>query len=108
MTILAAQKRVDIVIIEIAEALARGEQVTSRGFGRFTHTRRAERVGRDARTGHRITRPASISVSRKASRALKNRVSCVADVFAHVEPRMHPCASLGPGDKPRKWRVRWS
>ena len=108
MTALAAQTTVDITFLEIGEALARGERVTTRGFGMFANTGRAERVGRDPRTGERITRPASTSVSLKASRALKDAVCCVADVFAHVEPRMHPCIRLGSSDKPRKWRVRWS
>ena len=60
---LAAETAVDMVYSETGEALAREGKVTVRGFGRFTTTRRAERVGRNPRTGEPIEIPASESVS---------------------------------------------
>ena len=47
---LAAETAVDMVYSETGEALAREGKVTVRGFGRFTTTRRAKRVGRNPRT----------------------------------------------------------
>ena len=74
VTPLAAQSAVGMMFSEIADALARVEKVTS-GFGTFVTSARAERVGRNPRTGERIAIPASTSVSFKASRGLKDAVS---------------------------------
>ena len=75
VTPLAAQTAIDILLTEIAEALARGEKVTIRGFGTFSTTQRAARVGRNPRTGEPVDIPASRSVSFKASGMLKDAVN---------------------------------
>ena len=75
VTPLAAETAIDILLSGIGEALARGEKVTLRGFGTFSTTRRAERVGRNPQTGERIDIPASQSVTFKASKALKDVVN---------------------------------
>ena len=75
VTPLAAETAVDILLSEIGDALARGEKVTIRGFGSFSTTDRAPRVGRHPRTGEPIDIPASRSVAFKASRVLKDAVN---------------------------------
>lgn len=75
VTPLAAQTAIDLLLSEIAEALARGEKVTIRRFGTFSTTRRAPRVGRNPQSGEPIDIPASRSVSFKASRILKDAVN---------------------------------
>ena len=75
VTALTAETAIDILLSEIGEALSRGEKVMLRGFGTFSTTRRAERVGRNPGTGERIEIPASQSVAFKASKALKNAVN---------------------------------
>ena len=75
VTPLAAQTAIDLLLSDIAEALARGEKVTIRGFGTFSRTQRAPRVGRNPKTGEPIDIPASPSVSFKPSRVLKDAVN---------------------------------
>ena len=75
VTPLAAETAIDIMLSEIAGALARGEKATIRGFGTFAATSRAARIGRNPATGERIEIAASKSVSFKASRALRDAVS---------------------------------
>ena len=78
VTPLAAETTVDMVFSEIGEALAREGKVTVRGFGTFMTTSRAERVGRNPRTGEPIEIPASKFVSLKASKVLKDKVNQMA------------------------------
>ncbi|MBK9081527.1 MAG: integration host factor subunit alpha [Rhizobiales bacterium] len=66
---------VDAVIAEIVETIAVGEEVKLSGFGSFVVRKKAERMGRNPKSGEpaRIT-PRRIVVFR-ASRLLKARVS---------------------------------
>ena len=73
VTPLTAETTVDMVFSEIGEALSREGKVTVRGFGTFMTTSRAERVGRNPRTGEPIEIPASKFVSLKASKVLKDK-----------------------------------
>ena len=75
VTPLAAETAIDIMLSEIAGALARGEKATIRGFGTFAATSRAARIGRNPATGERIEITASKAVSFKASTALRDAVS---------------------------------
>ena len=59
----------------IAEALARGDDVTIAGFGRFVRTERPARDGRNPRTGERIAIGSSSGVSFKAGKALKEALN---------------------------------
>ena len=74
VTRLAAETAVNILLEEIGAALARGEKVVIPGFGTFTRTSRAARMGRHPRTGEALEIPASNSVSFKASKSLKDAV----------------------------------
>ena len=71
----AAQAAVDAVFASIADALARGEDVTVAGFGRFSRTARPAREGRNPRTGERIAIGPSVGVSFKAGKALKDALN---------------------------------
>ena len=68
----AAEAAVGAVFASIAEALARGEEVTVAGFGRFARTERAAREGRNPRTGEPMAIGPSSGVSFRAARALKD------------------------------------
>ena len=68
----AAQAAVGGVFDAIAEALARGEDVSIVGFGRFSRKDRPAREGRNPRTGERIAIGPSAGVSFKAGKALKD------------------------------------
>ena len=71
----AAEAAVGAVFGSIAEALARGEDVTVTGFGRFSRTERPAREGRNPRTGERIAVGPSAGVSFKAGKALKEAMN---------------------------------
>ena len=70
-----AEAAVGAVFGSIAEALARGEDVTVAGFGRFVRTERPAREGRNPRTGERIAIGPSSGVSFKAGKALKDALN---------------------------------
>ena len=59
----------------IASELAAGETFPISGFGTFSVTERASRVGRNPRTGEELTIPASKSVHFKAGKTLKDSVA---------------------------------
>ena len=56
-------------------ALNKGEKIQLVGFGTFEVKERAERKGRNPKTGEEITIPASKSPSFKAGKALKDTVN---------------------------------
>ena len=71
----AAQAAVGGVFDSIAEAFARGENVSIVGFGRFSRKDRPAREGRNPRTGERIAIGPSSGVSFKAGKALKDALN---------------------------------
>ena len=71
----AAQAAVGAVFESIVEALARGEDVSIVGFGKFSRTDRPAREGRNPRTGERIAIGPSAGVSFKAGKPLKNALN---------------------------------
>ncbi len=58
----------------ITDAMANGEGLTLSGFGTFSVTQRAARMGRNPRTGEAIQIAASRGVKFKAGKALKDAV----------------------------------
>ena len=66
---------VDAVFHEIGNALVDEEKVAIAGFGAFTIAERAERDGRNPRTGEALVIPASKAVRFKASSILKEAVN---------------------------------
>lgn len=58
----------------ITEALASGDGLTLTGFGAFSTTQRAARMGRNPRTGEALQIAASRGVKFKPGKALKDAV----------------------------------
>ncbi len=71
----SAARAVDSVTATITNALKSGDQVTLVGFGSFTVRDRAERAGRNPRTGETITIKASKVPGFKAGKALKDAIN---------------------------------
>ena len=70
-----ATKAVDAVLDSVTSTLAGGGSISLVGFGTFTATPRAARMGRNPRTGEAIQIKASIVPKFKAGKALKDAVN---------------------------------
>jgi DNA-binding protein HU len=66
---------VEAVFDAISEALEKGDKVQLIGFGTFDVSERAEREGRNPRTGETMKIAASKAPRFKAGKALKDRVN---------------------------------
>ena len=67
-----AEEALDAVISCMQEALASGETITFTGFGSFKVNERAERKGRNPRSGEEITIPACKVVKFSPGKSLKD------------------------------------
>ena len=74
VTIKDAKTVVDAFEEVLMDVLAKGETVMFPGFGSFSVAERAERIGRNFKTGKNVTIPASKHVKFKAGKALKEAV----------------------------------
>jgi len=70
-----AARAVDAVFDGITKTLRKGDTVTLVGFGTFSVSKRAARVGRNPRTGESISIAASKTPKFKAGKALKDAVN---------------------------------
>ena len=70
-----ADAAVNAAISVIADSLAAGENVQLVGFGTFEVRQRAEKQGRNPKTGEAITVPAAKVPAFKAGKALKDAVA---------------------------------
>jgi DNA-binding protein HU-beta len=68
----AADEAVEAVLDAIAKGIKKDQKVQIIGFGTFDVKKRAERQGRNPKTGETMTIAASKSVGFKPSAALKN------------------------------------
>jgi len=68
----AAERALNSVIENVFDTLKKGRRVTIGGFGTFMVSRRAERNGRNPRTGKALTIPACRVPRFKPSRTLKD------------------------------------
>ena len=66
-----ASRMIDHFTEVIAQAMAREEKITLAGFGTFSVARRAQREGRNPKTGDKITIPASKIVKFKPGSRLQ-------------------------------------
>ena len=66
---------IDAILEAIQEAAGRGDNVRIPGFGAFLVRRRAERQGRNIRTGEAITIPAKKVVVFKSGKNLQEAVN---------------------------------
>lgn len=69
-----AEEALDAVISCLRDALIEGDSVTFTGFGSFKVNTRAERKGRNPRTGEPITIPASKVVKFTPGKTLKDAI----------------------------------
>jgi DNA-binding protein HU-beta len=69
-----ADKAVDGFVSAVSGALVAGDKITLVGFGTFSVAGRAQREGRNPRTGQKIKIPASKVVKFKAGRSLSEKV----------------------------------
>lgn len=67
----SSEKALESFVRGVFESLRRGRRVTIGGFGTFLVSRRAERNGRNPRTGNAIRIPAKKVPRFKPSRSLK-------------------------------------
>ena len=70
----SAERALTVFLDEVVDSLRKGRKVTIGGFGTLLVTRRAERSGRNPRTGKRIEIPACRVPRFKPSRSLKGGV----------------------------------
>ncbi|AUH50959.1 MULTISPECIES: HU family DNA-binding protein [Chromobacterium] len=68
----AAAKALDGMVAAVTDALKKGDTVTLVGFGTFYVGERAERSGRNPKTGATIKIPAARSPKFRAGKALKD------------------------------------
>lgn len=71
----AAARALDAVIGGVTETLKNNDSVTLVGFGTFSVSERAERIGRNPRTKEAITIEAAKVPKFKAGKALKDAVN---------------------------------
>jgi DNA-binding protein HU-beta len=69
-----ADKALDGFVSAVSGALVSGEKITLVGFGTFSVATRAQREGRNPRTGEKIKIPASKTVKFKAGKSLSEKV----------------------------------
>ena len=70
-----AEQAVDAVLTSISQALAKGDKVDLRGFGRFQVNQKKERQGRNPKTGETITIGAKRVAVFKSSKELSEHVN---------------------------------
>lgn len=70
----AAKAAINAVFDQIADAAAKGEDVSIPGFGKFTVRDRAEREGRNPATGETMTFAASRKLAFTAAKGLKDKL----------------------------------
>ena len=69
-----ADKAVDGFVSAVSDALATGDKITLVGFGTFSVGERAQREGRNPRTGEKIKIAASKVVKFKAGKTLSEKL----------------------------------
>ena len=73
-TLKDTERFLNAFIEAVSKAMKKGDDVALVGFGTFSVTERAERIGRNFKTGKNIPIPASKSVKFKAGKVLKDTV----------------------------------
>jgi DNA-binding protein HU-beta len=66
---------IDALIVEVSNALAKGEKVDLRGFGNFVAREKKARQGRNPKTGETIEIAARKAVAFKPSKELASKVN---------------------------------
>jgi DNA-binding protein HU-beta len=71
----SAQRALDSVVSNIVKALSEGDSVQLVGFGTFAAGSRAERTGRNPRTGEEIKIAAAKTIKFSAGKAFKDAIN---------------------------------
>ena len=79
---------VDCILDAISEALARGDRVEVRGFGSFALNHRPSRVGRNPKTGEKVSVPAKFTPHFKAGKEMRELVEAAAQAEAAKKRRV--------------------
>ena len=69
------EKILNIIFIEILEALCRGENIEIRGFGTYKTTIRKARTGRNPKNGNLVQIPEKTAIKWKMSKTFFNRLN---------------------------------
>ena len=69
------EKILEIIFLEISEALCRGENIEIRGFGIFKTTLRKARIGRNPRNSKLVQIPEKKAIKWKMSKTFFNRLN---------------------------------
>ena len=69
------KKILEIIFLEISEALCRGENIEIRGFGIFKTTLRKARVGRNPKNSELVKIPEKKAIKWKMSKTFFNRLN---------------------------------
>ena len=69
------EKVLDIIFLEITEALRRGDSIEIRGFGTYKIIKRKARLGRNPKTSESVQIPAKKAIKWKMSKILYNRLN---------------------------------
>ena len=69
------KKVLEIIFLEISEALCRGENIEIRGFGIFKTTLRKARIGRNPRNSKLVQIPEKKAIKWKISKDFFNRLN---------------------------------
>ena len=70
-----AQRALDSIVNNVVKAVANGDAVQLVGFGTFASGTRAERIGRNPRTGEALKIAAAKTVKFSAGKAFKDEVN---------------------------------
>ena len=68
---------VKMILDAMSEALAKGDRIEIRGFGSFALNYRPPRVGRNPKSGDKVSVPEKWVPHFKAGKELRERVDCV-------------------------------
>ena len=90
-----AEKAVNLLLDDIVTALKQGDRVNISGFGTFSVSERASRVGRNPKTGEAIQISASRSAKFRAGSSSKTRSTTSSPVAARKRVRHRPSAARG-------------
>jgi len=69
------EKILEIIFLEITEALCRGENVEIRGFGTYKKIKRKARIGRNPKNSESVKIPEKNAIKWKMSKTFFNRLN---------------------------------
>ena len=69
------EKFIDIILVEIKQALKRGDRVELRGFGMFTTNIQKARISRNPKTGEKVNTPEKKIIHFKMSKEMFKKLN---------------------------------